>query len=147
MTEFQPTMLKALFSQLVDGVRTQEAAAAYLSISRQRVSQIMSAHPDNAKELPTWAQVFKLEQACGQSIVFGALARMIEGDDGKGAMAAAVASTAAATAALQAVHAAKADGVVETHEIDPIRDAARQNLIAAQRQFDEAMKLAPGVSA
>ena len=58
-----------------------------------------------------------------------------------------MASTAAAAAALQAVHAAKADGVVERGEIDPIRDAARQNLIAAQKQFDEAMKMTPGVAA
>lgn len=140
MQNFEPSELKALFGQLVDAVGTQEAAATFLGVSRQRVGQLISTANG---DLPTWAQVFKLEQVVEHSIVFAAFARRAEGEVGKGALAASVASTAAASRALSIVHAAKADGILESHEIDAARDAARENLAAAQRQFDETMAMRP----
>lgn len=140
MQNFEPSELKALFGQLVDAVGTQDAAATFLGVSRQRIGQLISTA---TSDLPTWGQVFKLEQVVEQSIVFGALARKVEGEAGRGALAASVASTAAASHALSAVHAAKADGVLDPQEIEAVRDAARENLAAAQRQFDETMALRP----
>ncbi|MBB4797988.1 DNA-binding transcriptional regulator YdaS (Cro superfamily) [Brevundimonas bullata] len=70
--------LKALFAKLVIRAGRQDAAAAYLGISRQRVSQLGSANPEHARDIPTWEQVWTLEDACGQSVVFGALALSIE---------------------------------------------------------------------
>lgn len=141
MSDFDPALLKAHLSQLVDAVGTQEAAAAFLGVSRQRVGQLISTA---TSDLATWGQVWKLEQVCGQSLVFAAFGRMTDHDDaGGGALASAVMSTAAASRALQAVHAAKADGVLEAAEIEDVRDAARDNLAAAQRQFDDSMRLRP----
>jgi len=140
MQNFEPSELKALFGQLVDAVGTQEAAATFLGVSRQRIGQLIST---GTGDLPTWAQVFKLEQVVGHSIVFAAYARRVDGEAGTGALAASVASTAAASHALSVVHAAKADGVLEPQEIEAVRDAARENLAAAQRQFDETMALRP----
>lgn len=141
MSDFDPALLKAHFSQLVDAVGTQEAAAAFLGVSRQRVGQLIST---GTSDLPTWGQVWKLEQVCRQSLVFAAFGRMTDADGaGGGALASAVMSTAAASRALQAVHAAKADGVLEAAEIEDVRDAARDNLAAAQRQFDDSMRLRP----
>lgn len=141
MHPFEPSELKALFGQLVDAVGTQEAAATFLGISRQRVSQLIST---SNGDLPTWGQVFRLEQVCKQSIVFGALARRIETDAASAdAMATAVRAAAASTAALSTVHAINADGVLEPREVEQARDAARENLEAAQRQFDATMKLQP----
>ena len=140
MQNFEPSELKALFGQLVDAVGTQEAAATFLGVSRQRIGQLIST---GTSDIPTWAQVFKLEQVVGHSIVFAAYARRVDGEAGKGALAASVASTAAASHALSVVHAAKADGVLEPQEIEAVRDAARENLAAAQRQFDETMALRP----
>jgi len=139
MNDFSPALLKAHFGQLVDAVGTQEAAAAFLGVSRQRVGQLISTANN---DLPTWAQVWKLEKVTGQTLVFGAFGRMTAGEEAHtGALTAAVESTATATRALQAVHAAKADGVIEQHEVEAVRDAARDNLIAAQRQYDESMRL------
>lgn len=141
MPDFDPSLLKAHFAQLVDAVGTQEASAAFLGISRQRVGQLIST---STNDLPTWGQVWKLEQVSGQSLVFKALGRMTEGSStGTDALNCAVESTAAASRALQAVHAAKADGILEDGEIETARDAARDNLAAAQRQFDETMRLRP----
>ena len=75
---FDHARLKALFAKLVFKVGRQDAAAAYLGISRQRVSQLGSANPEHARDIPTWEQVWTLEDACGQSVVFGALAQTIE---------------------------------------------------------------------
>lgn len=145
MSDFDPPLLKAHFGQLVDAVGTQEAAAAFLGVSRQRVGQLISTANN---DLPTWGQVWKLETVTGQSLVFGAFGRMTAGDEvSAGALAAAVESTATATRALQTVHAAKADGVLEPHEVESVRDAARENLEAAQRQYDESMRLKPTLRA
>ncbi len=141
MSDFDPTLLKAHFGQLVDAVGTQEAAAAFLGVSRQRVGQLISTANN---DLPTWGQVWKLETVTGQSLVFGAFGRMTAGEEvSAGAMNAAVESTAAATRALQTVHAAKADGHLDAREVESVRDAARENLEAAQRQYDESMRLRP----
>ena len=77
-------------------------------------------------DLPTWAQVWKLEKVTGQSLVFGAFGRMTAGEEAyTGALTAAVESTATATRALQAVHAAKADGVIEQHEVEAVRSTTK----------------------
>lgn len=134
-------LIKALFSQAVDAVGTQEAAAAFLGISRQRIGQLISTA--NA-DVPTVVQILKLQRVTRSSLVFGPLARLdTDEESGSGALTTAVESTAAASRALQAVHAAKADGVLEKREIDDVRVAARQNLEAAQRQYDESMRLRP----
>lgn len=140
MNDFKPAELKALFDQLVSAVGTHEAAATFLGISRQRVSQLISTANN---DLPTWGQVVKLEQVCGQSVVFGALARRVDADTATDALCAAVEATSASNAALVAIHAARADGIVEDHEADLIQDRARENLEAAQRQFDAAMRVRP----
>nr|MCB7500745.1 hypothetical protein [Enterobacter roggenkampii] len=141
MSDFDPTLLKAHFGQLVDAVGTQEAAAAFLGVSRQRVGQLISTANN---DLPTWGQVWKLETVTKQSLVYAAFGRMTAGEEAStGALTAAVESTAAASRALQTVHAAKADGVLEPHEVESVRDAARENLEAAQRQYDESMRLKP----
>ena len=88
--------------------------------------------------------MWKLERVSGQSLVFAAFGRLIEASgQSQGALNTAVESTAAATRALQVVHAAKADGHLEDHEVEAVRDAARENLEAAQRQYDESMRLTP----
>lgn len=81
MTEpdtFDPALLKSLFARLVNACGRQDAAAARLGITRQRVSQLCSASPDHAKDIPTWSQVWALEQACERSVVFASLASMVE---------------------------------------------------------------------
>ena len=136
-------LIKALFSQAVDAVGSQEAAAAFLGITRQRVSQLTStAHAD----MPMMMQVLKLQRVTKSSLVFGTLARLdVEVDAGGNALASAVDSTAAASRALQTVHAAKADGALCAREVEDIKDAARLNLEAAQRQYDEAAALRPSL--
>ena len=42
MSDFDLSLLKAHFGQLVDAVGTQDAAAAFLGVSRQRVGQLIS---------------------------------------------------------------------------------------------------------
>lgn len=74
---FDYARLKALFARLVRAVGTQDAAAEYLGISRQRVSQICSANPEHARDLPTWEQVWVLEDAIDVSVVFAGLAASI----------------------------------------------------------------------
>lgn len=75
---FDPSLLKSLFSRLVNACGKQDAAAARLGISRQRIGQLCSANPEHAKDIPTWGQVWALEQACERSVVFLSLANMIE---------------------------------------------------------------------
>ena len=75
---FDPCLLKSLFSRLVAACGRQDAAAARLGISRQRVSQLCSASEDHARDVPTWEQVWTLEHACGRSLVFGAMANLID---------------------------------------------------------------------
>ena len=140
MSDFSTAELKALFDQLVSAVGTQEAAATFLGISRQRVGQLISTANN---DLPTWAQVAKLEAVCGQSILFGALARRIEAGIAKDALAASIAAAGASTAVVATVHAATADGILEVHEIEAAQDGARKALTAAQAQFDATMRLTP----
>lgn len=140
MQHFEPSELKALFGQLVDAVGTQEAAATFLGVSRQRIGQLIST---SNNDLPTWGQVMKLESVVGVSIVFGALARRVEAGNGLDALAAAVEATSAQSATLATIHAARADGQVDAHEADSIQDRARDALEAAQRQYDAAMKVRP----
>lgn len=75
-------LLKSLFDQLVRMSGRQDAAAARLGISRQRVGQLCSANPEHARDLPTWEQVWTLEQSLGRSIVFQALADAINPPEG-----------------------------------------------------------------
>ncbi|CAM2951916.1 hypothetical protein [Brevundimonas diminuta] len=75
---FDHARLKALFAKLVVRCGRQDAAAAYLDISRQRVSQLCSANPEHARDIPTWEQVWTLEKACNQSVIFGAFAAETE---------------------------------------------------------------------
>ncbi len=137
--------LKGLFSQQVDAVGTHEAAAVFLGISRQRVGQLIST---SCQDMPTLMQVWKLQKVTRQSLVFAPLGRLNEDDDREAeALASAIESTATASRALQAVHTARADGVLEDDEIETARDAARENLAAAQRQFDDTMRLRPTLRA
>lgn len=138
--DFEPSELKALFDQLVSAVGTHEAAATFLGISRQRVGQLISL--GNA-DLPTWGQVAKLESVVGVSIVFGALARRVEGDRAADAMAAAVETTSSQSGTLETIFAARADGHIDAREADDIKEHARRTLEAAQRQYDAAMKVRP----
>lgn len=71
-------LLKALFAQLVRENGGQEACAARLGVSRQRVGQLASANPEYARECPTWDHVWTLEEALGRSVVFAGLASEIE---------------------------------------------------------------------
>ena len=75
---FDPALLKSLFARLVVACGKQDAAAARLGISRQRIGQLCSANPEHAKDIPTWGQVWALEQACERSVVFGSLASLVE---------------------------------------------------------------------
>lgn len=138
MQPFEPSELKALFGQLVDSVGTQEAAATFLGVSRQRVGQLIStATPD----LPTWAQVFKLEQVCGVSIVFAAFARKTSSRGVNDAMASGLLTAATATAFSQALHVAGSDGFIDPREGDRLLDEARRTLESAQTQYDAALRL------
>lgn len=144
-TDADRSLIKALFSQQVDALGSHEAAAVFLGISRQRIGQLIST---SNTDVPTVMQILKLQRVTRSSLVFGPLARMdIEDDKSAGALNTAVASTAAASRALQAIHAAKADDILEPGEIESVRDAARDNLEAAQRQYDESMRLRPTLKA
>lgn len=141
MQHFENSELKALFDQLVTAVGTHEAAATFLGVSRQRIGQLIST---GNNDLPTWAQVAKLEDVCKQSIVFGHLARRQDaGATGADALTAGVAAAGAITTALGTVHSIMADGQVDAHEADRAQDDARKALEAAQRHFDATMKLRP----
>ena len=80
MQPFDPGTLKSLFDRLVRAHGSQDAAAARLDVSRQRVGQLCSANENHEGDVPTWAQVWTLEQALGRSVVFQALADMAGAD-------------------------------------------------------------------
>lgn len=145
--DFDPSLLKALFSQLVAAVGTQEAAAAYLGVSRQRVGQMITSQPPYSNDVPTWAQVFRLEQACKQSIIFGALARMVEGPAASDAMQTSIECSIAAASALEATADMRRDGLDEPHEVKATQERARDALAAAQRHYDATMLIRPGLRA
>lgn len=129
---FDTSLLKALFKQLRQVIGSQDAAAAYLNVSRQRVAQLEGAkHPE---DVPTWAQVFTLEQEAGRSIVFAALAAMSEAKAPTDIMDASIAAVTASSAALQATADMMADLKVEPHELPGAIEAARRNREAAARQ-------------
>lgn len=141
MQDFDPGLLKAHFAQLVDAIGTQDAAAAFLGVSRQRVGQLISTATN---DLPTWAQVWRLEQACRQSLVFGAFGRMIEdGARQPSPMAAAVTASQTSVAVLSKIYEAEADQRWEPHEIEAAQASTRANLEAAQLAHDSAMALKP----
>lgn len=140
MHRFEPSEVKALFGQLVDAVGTHDAAAVFLGVSRQRVSQLIST---SCPDLPTVAQIAKLEDVCGTSIVFAALARRNQCVTSGDVIKAGVAAAGASTTALATAHAALADGVIEAGEVDDTQDAARRALEAAQRHFDAVMQMKP----
>ena len=75
---FDHARLKALFAKLVKRCGKQDAAAEYLDISRQRVAQLCSANPEHARDIPTWEQVWTLEQACNKSVIFATFAAEID---------------------------------------------------------------------
>jgi DNA-binding transcriptional regulator YdaS (Cro superfamily) len=77
-TPFSRKHLKALFKTLVREVGKQDAAAEFLGVSPQRVSQLANIKNDEmAREIPTWEQVWRLEAELGRSIVFAGLAASI----------------------------------------------------------------------
>ncbi|MFC5372953.1 hypothetical protein ACFPIF_10335 [Brevundimonas faecalis] len=141
MQDFDPGLLKAHFAQLVDAIGTQDAAAAFLGVSRQRVGQLIST---SNNDLPTWGQVWKLERACGRSLVFGAFAHLIEEETrGPCAMAAAVEASRTSAAALTTIYEGAADHRWEPHEVEAAQERARENLEAAQNSYAAAMALQP----
>lgn len=76
---FSRKHLKALFKDLVREVGRQDAAATFLGITPQRVSQLANIQNDEmAREIPTWEQVWRLEAELGRSVVFAGLAHAIE---------------------------------------------------------------------
>lgn len=76
---FSPRFLKTLFAKLVREVGRQDAAAAILGISRQRVGQLCDTrNPEQAKEVPTFPHIWALEQELGRSVVFQGLADAID---------------------------------------------------------------------
>lgn len=75
---FSPRFLKLLFDKLVREVGRHDAAAAILKISRQRIGQLCDTrNPEMAKEVPTFAHIWALEQELGRSVVFQGLADAI----------------------------------------------------------------------
>ena len=140
MQPIAPSELKALFAQLVDAIGTQDAAATFLGISRQRVGQLILTATD---DLPTVMQVVKLESVSGQAIVTGALARRVEGNATKDALTAAVHGVAAAAESLATLHRITADGIIEAEEDAQAKRAARKSLEAAQAEYDAIMRLRP----
>ena len=70
--------VKALFRQLVKAVGGNEACGVELGVSHQRISQLANINNDEqARELPTWEQVWRLETALGRSVVFAGLAHSV----------------------------------------------------------------------
>ncbi len=132
--------LKALFAQLVDAIGTQDAAATFLGVSRQRVGALISTATD---DLPTVMQIVKLEAVCGSPVVTGALARRVDCSAAKDALTAAVQGVAAAAESLAVLHQITADGIIEAEEDKLAKRAARKNLEAAQAEYDATMRLRP----
>lgn len=119
---FDHARLKALFAQLVRAVGKQDAAAAYLGISRQRVSQITSANPEHARDLPTWEQVWTLESVLGRSIVFAALAEAID-------------PPAATACPVKEAH----DVIRRAADLGPLAMEVQQGIPGAQERFCQAI--------
>lgn len=71
------SLIKGHFAQLVRAAGGTEASGACLGVSHQRVSQMQSK---NCPDLPRLEQIHELEMFVGQSVVFGALARMAEAE-------------------------------------------------------------------
>lgn len=76
MTDITPGQVKGLFFHLVKAVGGVEAAGAFLGVSHQRVSTLQNV---NHADMPTILQVVALEQAAGQSVVLGQLAKLATG--------------------------------------------------------------------
>jgi DNA-binding transcriptional regulator YdaS (Cro superfamily) len=74
MTDITPAQIKGLFHHLVKCVGGIEPSATFLGVSPQRVSQLQLTTHDS---MPTVMQIFTLERACGQSVVFATLAKLI----------------------------------------------------------------------
>ncbi len=78
MTEYSPSILKGLFFQAVKQYGGVVPAGAALNISPQRVSQLQSPDEPGKTNTPTWEHVWDLDKANGHSVIFAALARMVE---------------------------------------------------------------------
>jgi hypothetical protein len=76
MSEVSPAYIKGLFFHLVKEVGSCDAAAAFLGISQQRVSQLQNIQ---IADMPTIMQVVTLERVVGQAIVTGPLAKSATG--------------------------------------------------------------------
>jgi DNA-binding transcriptional regulator YdaS (Cro superfamily) len=122
-------LLKSLFARLVQAAGRQDAAAARLGISRQRIGQLCSANVEHARDLPTWAQVWALEVAVERSVVFRALADMIE-PSGRATsanpMSHAVGMVKEAADVLAAVESALEDGEVLPAEAEAVENELAQ---------------------
>ena len=77
MTEISRKQIKGLFYHLVQAVGKSTAAASFLGISEQRVRHLYNTQND---DLPTLMQIITLEAVCGQAIVTGALADLVQPD-------------------------------------------------------------------
>jgi hypothetical protein len=80
MPSVTPAQIKGLFYHLVRQVGGVEAAAAYLEISHQRVSQLQNAQ---TSDMPTIMHVVTLEAVVGQDVVTGVLSRAATGAGGR----------------------------------------------------------------
>lgn len=81
MTTISREQIKGLFYHLVKQVGGVTAAAAFLDLSEQRVSQMQNIRlPD----MPGLLHVAILESVVGQAVVTGVLARAATGDLGDG---------------------------------------------------------------
>lgn len=133
MRKFEPSELKALFARLVDSVGTHEAAATFLGVSRQRIGQLIApATPD----LPTWAQVYQLEQVCGCSIVYYGLGRHACPKTPPDAMSVSVEATAAHASYCAALQRALADGRIDDGEHKALLALAQRGMELSQTAFD-----------
>jgi hypothetical protein len=70
-------LIKELFDKAVKQYGGSLAAGVCLEVSRQRVDALRSAKDEFRRDIPTWAQVWALEQRLGRSVVFAGLADAI----------------------------------------------------------------------
>jgi len=141
MREVTAAEVKGLFHHLVKKVGGLEAAASYLSVSFQRVSQLQSI---NCTDMPTIMQVVTLELAVGQPVVTGVLAEASTGEGASCVHRAAVVAMEQGVKALRLVHDMDADKVRESVEITAVQRAAIENVDAAKGLLDAATALQPG---
>lgn len=81
MTTITTGEVKGLFYHLVKAVGGSEAAAAYLGVSQQRISQLQNVrYPD----MPTVMHIVTLEHVVGQDLVTGFLSRAAAGESTPG---------------------------------------------------------------